>query len=248
MGSRKASGPWRALGHAVCVAALAACVQCASAPRGDGGVKVREESLARLETRYAELLARHRPDLAARYGLPPRTTRFAPIDEAEADAHVRGLEALLAAADSLGHPAAARQSARVDTLRARIEREIAETVPGGALRRDAFLWLDIVEAAAAAPFAAGGAGGCDRTRRATLALREIPEALRGAAVLMRGANAPDPASLESRLARLESFLRRDLPARIDACKEARRLAEFVEADTLAATSLVVFRHALVPGE
>jgi len=43
-------------------------------------------------------------------------------------------------------------------------------------------------------------------------------------------------------------LRRDLPARTNACKEGRRLGEFAEADTLAAASLMEFRRSLVPGE
>src|SRR5262249_46771031 len=191
-----------------------------------------------------------RPDLAARYGIPSGSPRFRPLDEAVIDDHVHELRELIAAADSIermpGHGPAV--SARIDTLRARVRREIDECVPGGALRRDALLWLDIVEAAVQAPFASGSAAGCDRTHRAAVQLQVVPSALRGAAVLMRGAPAPDPAALEARLARLEAVLRRDLPARTDACKEGRRLGEFVEADTLAAASLAEFRQSLLPGE
>lgn len=199
-------------------------------------------TLTRLENRYAQSLARHRPDLAERYGSTPYSVKFVPLDEASIGAHVRSLRLLLAEADTL--PA----SGRADSLRARLRREIAETVPGGALRRDAFLWLDIVDAAARAPFALGTASGCDRTRRGALQLRTVPEALRGATVLMRGAAAPDETALEARLTRLEQLFRLDLPARTEPCKEGRRRAEFVEADSLAAASLAQFRRWLSPGE
>ena len=203
----------------------------------------RVTSLPGLVTRYEALLAIHRPDLAQRYTVPVRSTPFVPLNEATIDKHAAELRFLLAAVDSIGRG----DGARVDTLRARIARELDETAPGGALRRDALLWLDIVAAAASTSFESGPSAGCDRTHRAALRLRAIPEALRGAAVLMRGANPPDPQAFESRLASLEGLLRRDLPARTDACKEGRRLAEFAEADTLAAASLNVFRRSLALG-
>lgn len=201
-----------------------------------------ELTLARLENRYALLLARHRPDLAERYGATPYSEKFVPIDEATAGAHVLELRQLLTEADLL--PA----GTRADSLRARLRREIADTGPGGALHRDALLWLDVIDAAARAPFSLGTANGCDRTRRAALQMRTLPEALRGATVLMRGAAAPNPAAFEARLARLEQLLRTDLPARTEPCKEGRRRAEFVEADSLAAASLAQFRRWLSPGE
>jgi len=67
-------------------------------------------------------------------------------------------------------------------------------------------------------------------------------------VLMRNAPAPDSAMFRQRVSRFEFFLRSDLPARTDACKDGRRLADFTEADTLAAASLLEFRRSLVPGE
>src|SRR5262249_33935385 len=73
----------------------------ASAASGPG----RDDAVRRLETRYSTLLFEHRPDLAARYALPGRTERFAPLDEATIGAHVRGLRALLAAADSISRAA-----------------------------------------------------------------------------------------------------------------------------------------------
>ncbi len=197
--------------------------------------------LERIESRHAQLLVRHRPDLAARWNVRVRHPQgFAALSEATADAHVRTLRALLERAGAL--PA----GARADTLRARLAHEIAETAPGGALRRDALLWLDMVAAAARAPFAEGPAGGCSRTHRATRQLRAVPEALRGAAVLLRGTPPPDGSSFEDRLASVETLLRRELPSRTELCKEPRRLAEFVEADTLAAAALGHFRRMLLP--
>ncbi len=198
--------------------------------------------LERLQTRYAQLLARHRPDLGARYGATAYSVRFEPLDEPTAPVHVRALRALLAECS------AAPAGAATDSLRERIGREIAETEPGGALHHDALLWLDVVEAAALAPWALGPATGCDRTHRGALQLRTLPEALRGAAVLMRGSKAPDPVAFEARLTALETLLRRELPRRTEACKESRRLAEFAEADSLAAASIAEFRRLLSPGE
>ena len=201
-----------------------------------------ELALERLENRYALLLAQHRPDLAERYGATPYSVKFVPIDEATAGAHVLELRQLLTEAEPL--PA----GARADSLRDRLRREIADSGPGGALHRDALVWLDVIDAAARAPFSVGTGNGCDRTRRGALQLRTLPEALRGATVLMRGAAAPDPAAFEARLARLEQLFRTDLPARTEPCKEGRRRAEFVEADSLAAASLAQFRHWLSSGE
>ena len=197
--------------------------------------------LEQLGNRYAMSLARHRPDLAERYGATPLSVRFVPLDEATLDGHVRELRQLLRTVDSLA------SSVRGDSLRVRLRRELAECAPDGALHRDAFVWLDIVDAAARAPFLLGAPNGCDRTRRAALQMRTLPEALRAAVVLMRGAPAPDPAALESRLGQVERSWRVDLPSRTEPCKEGRRRAEFAEADSLAAASLAQFRRWLSPG-
>lgn len=233
-------------------AVIVACVLSAPRPAtaagaatgGGAGAKpaAAGSPLERLETRYARLLAQHRPDLAERYGATPVDVKFAALDEATVAGHVRELQQL--ADDAAGLPA----GSGADSLRARLAREIAETSPGGALRRDPLLWLDVLDAAVRAPFALGRATGCDRTRRVTLQLRALPEAVRSATVLMRGAPPPDPVGLEARLTRLEHVLRQDLPGRTEPCKESRRRAEFVEADTLAAASLVEFRRWLSAGE
>jgi hypothetical protein len=216
---------------------------CAAHGAGSSSRQVAVDPLlSQLEVHYAQRLAQHRPDLAERYGTPPYSTPFVPIDEANAEAHVQELRRMLADAETL--PA----GARADTMRARLAREIAETGPGGALRQDPLLWLDVIEAAARAPFAVGSPNGCDRTHRATLQLRTLPEALRGAIVLMRTAPPPEPAALEIRLSRVEKLLRTDLPARTEPCKESRYRAEFVRADSLAAASLAQYRHWLTAGD
>ncbi len=198
--------------------------------------------LARVEARQAQLLARHRPDLAELWNLEtPAGEAFVGLSESNIAAHARALHTMLDRASTL--PA----GARTDSLRARLALELAETEPGGALRRDALLWLDIVAAAARAPLASGPASGCSRTHRVTRQLRAVPEALRGAAILLRGAPAPDGRMFEARVSRVEWLFRQDLPSRTEVCKEPRRLAEFARADTLAATALASFRQRVTPG-
>ncbi len=218
-----------------------AALLCLATPPVRAAAPARVE-LERIEARHAQLLERHRPDLAARWNVRQRHPEvFAALSEATADAHVRTLRALLARA------AALPTDARTDTLRARLAHEIAETAPGGVLRRDALLWLDIVAAAAQAPFTRGPAGGCSRTHRAALQLRAVPEALRGAALLLKGTPPPGASSFEARITSVERLLRHELPDRTEVCREPRRLAEFAEADTLAAAALAQFRRLLIPG-
>jgi hypothetical protein len=198
--------------------------------------------LNHVESFYTLLLATRRPDLAGRYATPPQTADFDPLNEGDLAGHVNDLNLMLT---DLGKVA---PNPRADTLRARITRELAECAPDGALRREPMLWIDILEAAVTAPYSGGSKPGCDQTQRTEERLRKFPEALRGAAVMLRDAPKPDSAAFDARIARLEALLRRDLPARTDACKDGHRLAGFAEADTLAAASLQEFRRSLAPGE
>jgi len=223
-------------------AAFLLALGLAVAPTTADAARSAPDPLEALLERYSEQLVRHRPDLASRYGaVVVREEAFAPLDEVSVRTHAATLRAMLEQARAL--PA----STRVDTLRARLEAELAQTEPGGALHRDALLWLDVVEAAVRVPLAAGAPSGCRETQRLTRRLRQVPGTLRGAAVLLRGAPSPEPERLERRLGDLERFLRHDLAGRTAACKEGRRLAEFVEADTLAAASLAEFRLRLRAG-
>ena len=214
----------------------------ASSPKAPAPTKASEATLTHVESFYVRLLAIRRPDLAASYGLPPREETFEPLSESDLATHVQDLNLMLADLDRVP------PNPRADTLRARLTRELLQYGPEGAIRRDPFLWMDILQAAVMAPLAGQPMGGCDETHKIEIRLRTFPEALRGAAVLMRNAPAPDSAAFEQRIARFEFFLRSDLPARTDACKDGRRLAEFTEADTLAAASLLEFRRSLAPGD
>ena len=195
-------------------------------------------------TRYAKLLVRHRPDLAARWGAKdPASAGFEPLTEPTIGAHLETLQSLRNETEVM--PATQRR----DTLRSRLALEIEQTGPGGALRTDALVWLDMVEAAVRAPFAGDtlkGGAACRQIDVATKELYQVPEALRAGAILLRGAPAPDPKVFEERVTRLEHLFRQELPERTKACREARRLAAFVEADTLAAASLINFRHRVLP--
>ncbi len=226
--------------------ALALCGACAahhaSSAKSPPNVKGGDATLQHVESFYARLLAIRRPDLAASYGLPSRDETFEPLSESDLASHIQDLNLMLADVDR--GPA----SPRADTLHARLSRELLQYGPEGPIRRDPLLWMDILQAAVMAPLAGNPVGGCDETQKIELRLRTFPEALRGASVLLRNAPLPDSAAFTQRVARFEFFLRSDLPARTDACKDGRRLAGFTEADTLAAASLLEFRRSLAPGE
>lgn len=194
-----------------------------------------------LSDEYADLLRVHRPDLAERWSRPiPEEVLFVPLSAETIPAHERALRALLDRAVSL--PA----SPVADSLRARLAYEIAQTATGGALRTDPLLWLEIVASAARAPFAWDTTAGCREVGRAVPQLERIPEALRGAAVMMRGLPAPDASAFEMAVARAEEVFRRELPRRARGCREGRLVGQFVEADSTAAASLASFRRLLYP--
>jgi hypothetical protein len=205
-------------------------------------VKGGDATLQHVEAFYARLLAIRRPDLAAAYAMPPRDETFEALSESDIATHVHDLNLMLTDLDRVA------TSPRSDSLRMRIRRELRQYEPDGAIRRDPLLWMDILQAAVMAPLAGNPTGGCDETHKIEIRLRAFPEALRGASVLMRNAPLPDSAAFTQRIARFEFFLRSDLTARTDACKDGKRLADFTEADTLAAASLMEFRRSLAPGE
>lgn len=229
------------LAFAVLVVCFACAAKKTSTPKTQSP-KASEATLDHVEAFYVRLLAIRRPDLALAYGLPSREETFEALSESDLASHVQDLSLMLSDLDKVA------PSPRADTLRARLSRELAQYGADGAIHRDPFLWMDILQAAVMAPLAGNPVGGCDETHKIEIRLRTFPEALRGAAVLMRNAPAPDSAMFRQRVARFEFFLRSDLTARTDACKDGRRLADFTEADTLAAASLLEFRRSLVPGE
>ena len=228
-------------GLSLLVAALALFGLCAAKATPKPSAKLNDATLTHVESFYAQLLSIRRPDLAASYNLPPRNDTFEPLSESDLPQHVEDLNLMLNDADRVP------SSPRADTIRARIGRELLQYGPQGDLRTSPFLWMDILQAAVMAPLAGSPTADCDETHRIEQRLRTIPEAVRGAVVLMKGAPAPDSALFQQRIARFEFFLRSDLPARTDACKDGRRLADFTEADTLAAASVLEFQRSLMPG-
>jgi hypothetical protein len=225
-------------GSVLLAALLLVAGSCATAPKkpsrpsGPAGA---------LTDEYARLLHVHRPDLAARWAQYVQDDIvFEPLVSERLPAHERTLRTLLERTNAL--PA----SEAADTLRTRISLELTQTVAGGALHRDALLWLEIVEAAARAPFAHDSTPGCREVDRVVDQLERIPEALRGAAVMMRGTPPPDAVVLEAGLTRAEEVLRRELPRRARGCRDGRLIGRFVEADTLAAASLAGFRRLVLP--
>ena len=228
----------RRLAVLVAFALVVACLGCAATAPSPGPTT----EIARLEARHAELLARYRPDLAQGWNIEvPANADFVGLSESTVDGHVRTLRTLVTQVKALPG------DARAETLCARLEREIAETQPGGALRMDALLWLDIVAAAARSPVLVGKAAGCQRTIRISRQLRAVPEALRAAAILLRGSHPPTSRAFEERVGRVEWLLRQDLASRTEACREPRRLVEFARADTLAARALATFRQRVISG-
>ena len=195
---------------AALVVLAASAAKSPSKPKSQSA-KASEATLDHVESFYLRLLAIRRPDLAFAYNLPPREETFEPLSESSLASHVQDLNLMLT---DLGSVA---PSPRADTLRARLSRELLQYGPDGAIRRDPFLWMDILQSAVMAPLAGNQVGGCDETRKIEIRLRTFPEALRGASVLMRNAPAPDSATFQQRVARFEFFLRSDLPARTDAC-------------------------------
>ena len=223
--------------HAGLAAALALCLAgCATFGRGGGPAPDPASGLA---AEYARLLRSHRPDLAERWLAPSReSVGFEPISGASVAAHERTLRGLLERANAL--PA----STPADSLRARLAHELSETVPGGALHHDPMLWLELVAAAARAPWAGDSSGGCREADQAARRLERVPDALRGAAVLMRAAPRPDRAEFEDAVSHTEWVFRHDLPARTGTCRDSRAMAAFVVADSLAAGALADFRRSL----
>jgi hypothetical protein len=211
-------------------------------PTNVKAVKGGDATLQHVESFWARLLAIRRPDLAAAYAMPPREEAFEALSESDIATHDQDLNLMLTDLDQVA------PSPRADSLRMRIRRELRQYEPDGAIRRDPLLWMDILQAAVMAPLAGNPTGGCDETHKIEVRLRQFPEALRGASVLMRNAPLPDSVAFTQRIARFEFFLRSDLTARTDACKDGKRLADFTEADTLAAASLMEFRRSLAPGE
>lgn len=142
------------------------------------------------------------------------------------------------------------EAVRLDTLRARVERERGPH-ESGAWRRDPALYLELGVGAALEAAALPDASPCRRAKYAVGRLRAVPEVLRAARVTLRdGAIAPTDTSAAPWRAAMDSL--RALPARLAACREPSREADLVEADSLALAACERFirflrEERLVPG-
>lgn len=186
----------------------------------------------------------YRPDLAVREGArwPARPL---PLDEARIDRARVALDELGAAIARV--PRDQRSPAErtlLDTLDARIAREAA-LFARDAWRQEPMLYaVTTLEAALDAAAAGKRVSACERSGRAIGPLRATPEALRAAEVNLREARAFDAAAT---LARWDGAMRRartELPATFLECRDGRRLADAVEADTLALAAAERFRRFL----
>lgn len=202
------------------------------------------ESLAEAGDAWRVWTLAYRPDLAVREGAR-WPSRVQPLDEAalvRARAALDDVRAAVARAPrDHGSPA---ERALLDSLEARVARETA-LFARDAWHQDPALYAAItLEAALEAATRGAKVPACERSRRAIAPLRAVPEALRAAQVNLRGARDFDVATV---LARWDEAVRRartELPATFLACKEGRRLADAVEADTLALAAAERFRRFL----
>lgn len=189
----------------------------------------------RAETEYHLHLLRARPDLATRFGVRGADAKLVPVTEATLrsdPAWLRQLAARIADIDRGRLPAGA--ASRLDSLRARVARELAPHA-NGAWTRDPAPYLELGPGAVLEVAALPRTGACARTKFATGRLRALPEVLRAARVTLRDLSLAGPGTADSAaapwLAAMDSL--RALPARLAGCREPEREADLVEADTLA---------------
>ncbi len=159
-------------------------------------------------------------------------SRLAPVTEATLQSDGPWLQRFadrLAALDRAALPP--REAERLDTLRARVERERAPYVSGAWLH-DPGLYLQLGPGAVLEAATVRRAGACDRLKYAAGRLEAVPEVLRAARVTMRnGRLAAGPQAEADWRAAMDSL--RALPARLMECRDPDREADLVEADSLA---------------
>jgi len=192
-----------------------------------------ESRLDAVRARWTEHVRTERPDLAQRFGIGGALRRLEPVTEATLARDAALLAALddsLAAIEREALPPASR--AALDTLRARIERE-AEPIRDGTWRRDPEPYLALAHGAVLEAARAPRVTPCGRSARALARLRRVPEVLRAAEVNLLGADAIDAEATASRWAAAMADLRTELPALAVRCHDPERVAQVIEADTLA---------------
>jgi uncharacterized protein (DUF885 family) len=189
-------------------------------------------ALRQAEREYRQHLLLARPDLATRFGVRGAESRLQPVTEATlgADAAMLGaIDSRLAAIDRAALEP--QQAARLDTLRARIARERSPHA-SGAWRSDASIYLALGPGAVLDVAGAPRSSPCSRAKHATERLRALPEVLRAARVNLAGGARGDARPW---LAAMDSL--RALPSRLAGCREPERVADLVEADSLALSAI-----------
>lgn len=186
--------------------------------------------LRNAEDEYRSHLLRARPDLASRLGLRTADGKLVPVTEATLRSDAAWLERFAGRLAALDRRALAPlEGVRLDTLRARVERE-REPHASGAWRREPAAYLALGPFAVLEAAAAPNTSPCGRAKNVVRRLRALPEVLRAARVTLRDVAASDTAAAPW-LAAMDSL--RALPARLAACREPTREADLVEADSLA---------------
>ena len=218
---------WMLLWLFCCAIGSAATARGAAAP-----------TLTVLETRHRAHLLAARPDLASRYGFGGED-RLEPVTEtsiAHDSGWLRNFTADLARVDVARLSPRART--RLDSLRVRTEREAA-AIDAGLWRLEPLAYLALVHDAVLEVNRAPHVSACERCRRTLERLRLVPEVLRAALVNLRECPAP-PTTTFAAFDSAAAQLRTAIFAPIDGCKDPRRQADVVAADTLALHAYVRF--------
>lgn len=195
-------------------------------------------TLTTLEARYHAHLLAARPDLAAHAGLGGED-RLEPITEATLTRDAAWVRAFMTDLHRLdAAQLGARSRVRADSLRERVARENA-ALASGLWHREPRAYLALVHAAVLEVGLAPRISACERERRAMLRLRMVPEVLRAALVNLRDTHALAPAD-DAAFQAAALDLRTKLLARLEDCKDPRRQADVIEADSLALKAYASF--------
>jgi len=197
-------------------------------------------SIRALERDYAQHLLLHRPDRGSRQGVKGAAARLVPVTESSLEADLAWLSRFRARCARVD-PAriAPSDRARFDSLLVRVAQQQEESAPEGPLRRDPLAYRALTDQAVLEAITAPRVGECERVRRATQRLRMLPEVLRAAAINLRAVPHED-ARVKQGVDDAIRVLRAEVIAAASACRDPRRTADLVEADSAAIRAFEVF--------
>lgn len=197
-------------------------------------------SVRALEQAYADHLLAHRPDRGSREGVKSAAARLLPVTVASLERDLAWLNRFRARC-ALVDPARLTPVERVrfDSLLVRSSRQQAESQAEGPLRRDPLAYRMLTDQAVLEVITAPHVGECERVRRATQRLRMLPEVLRAAAINLRAVPHED-ARVQQGVQDAIRVLRAEVIAAAAACRDPRRRADFVEADSAAIRAYEVY--------